>query len=470
MTSNSIITRIAPSPTGALHVGTARTALFNYLFTRHHHGTFILRIEDTDLERSDKKFEKDILEGLEWLGISWDGDMVRQSDRIEIYRAYLKKMWDMGKIFFCPHSEEVLEQERADQRAREALPLHQCDARNAALPIAESGGVVRFKNNGDDCIVFHDEIRGDLSFDPTLIGDFSVAKNFSTPLYNFAVVVDDEEMAISHVIRGEDHIANTPKQILIQQALGFRLPHYAHLPLILGTDRSKLSKRHGATSIQEYQKLGYLPEALCNFLALLGWNPGTEQELFSLEELVPLFSLERIQKSGAVFDSVKLDWMNGEYIRKKSPAELQKLAMPYLGDFFQNQNIEKILLLEQPRLKRLDELSNRIDYFFEEPHYDPMLLRWKTMNKQAIRASLQRSKKVIGAMPENNFSMQNLQTALLAEAEAEGDRGALLWPLRVALSGKKASPGPFEIANILGKKKTLARIEAAEMLCDTIKE
>ena len=362
-------TRMAPSPTGFLHVGTARTAIFNFLYARHMGGEFILRIEDTDVGRSEKHFEEDIVDGLKWLGIDWDGEITRQSERIDIYEKYIKKLLDEDKAFYCPHSEEELERERKSQLWDKKSPRHVCDARDKKA----NTGLIRFKNDAFEDITFTDEIRGELSFDPQLLGDFSLAKDLRTPLYNFAVVVDDATMEISHVIRGEDHISNTPKQILLENALGFSRPVFAHLPLILGSDRSKLSKRHGATSLTEYKHVGYLPEAFFNFMAILGWNPGGEQEIFSKEELIKIFSLERVQKAGAIFDITKLDWMNGEYIRGKSPKEisecLKEAGISFGSRASKSEYLEKVIVLEQPRLKKLSELPEKTDYFFKEPEY-----------------------------------------------------------------------------------------------------
>lgn len=462
-------TRIAPSPTGALHVGTARTALFNYLFSKHEKGAFLLRIEDTDLERSDKKYERDIIEGLRWLGIEWDGEITRQSERLDIYEKYLNKLLESGNAFYCQHSEEELETERKAQAESKMSPKHICDARDQKL----KDGIIRFKNTTTESVIFRDEIRGEISFNPKLLGDFSLAKNTRTPLYNFAVVVDDAEMEISHVIRGEDHIPNTPKQILLQDSLGFPRPKYAHLPLILGQDRSKLSKRHGATSVNEYRDAGYLPEALFNFMALLGWRPGGAgegNEIYSREELVKTFSLEKIQKAGAIFDIQKLDWMNGHYIRSKSVEELTTLVMPFLEKAklleveppvggSTSIDLKKVIGLEQPRLKKLSELPEKVDYFFKKPEYDASLLKWKNMTNDEIKKALEKSKQIISNF-QFAISKQEMEKIFLA-AIGKGDKGELLWPLRVALSGKKASPGPFEIMEILGQKTSILRVNAA---------
>ncbi|OGF61159.1 glutamate--tRNA ligase [Candidatus Giovannonibacteria bacterium RIFCSPHIGHO2_01_FULL_45_33] len=452
-------TRMAPSPTGFLHVGTARTAIFNFLYARHMGGEFILRIEDTDVGRSEKHFEEDIVDGLKWLGIDWDGEITRQSERIDIYEKYIKKLLDEDKAFYCPHSEEELERERKSQLWDKKSPRHVCDARDKKA----NTGLIRFKNDAFEDITFTDEIRGELSFDPQLLGDFSLAKDLRTPLYNFAVVVDDATMEISHVIRGEDHISNTPKQILLENALGFSRPVFAHLPLILGSDRSKLSKRHGATSLTEYKHVGYLPEAFFNFMAILGWNPGGEQEIFSKEELIKIFSLERVQKAGAIFDITKLDWMNGEYIRGKSPKEisecLKEAGISFGSRASKSEYLEKVIVLEQPRLKKLSELPEKTDYFFKEPEYDVALLKWKQMNNNQIKFSLETAKEMLQAVSEKSFNKENLEKMFLEKAGK--DRGELLWPLRVALSGKKASPSPFEIMEILGREESIKRVQGA---------
>ncbi len=472
----AIRTRIAPSPTGPLHIGTARTALFNFLFARKQGGAFVLRIEDTDIERSDTKYEKDIFDGLKWLGVKADEcpkeggayGPYRQSERITSYQPYLEQLLASGQAYYCPHTEGELEAEKKNLMAGGRNSVHVCLYRDGgAVPTA--GSIIRFKTPAGRTLEFNDLIRGDISFGSDLVGDFSIAKDLTTPLYNFAVVIDDHEMKISHVIRGEDHISNTPKQMLLAEALGFGLPLFAHLPLILGIDRSKLSKRHSATSVREFREQGYLAEALVNFMALLGWNPGGERELFSLDELINEFDLGHVQKAGAVFNTEKLDWMNGEYIRKRSSSELRELAMPYLEGFLKNANagsgvppedIEKIILLEQPRLKKLSDIGEKVEYFFREPDYPFELLRWKDMPDQKVRTSLERSKKLIEGMTPGDFTPEKLQNNFLLAIGA-GDKGVLLWPLRVALTGRKASPGPFEILAILGNDEGRRRIERA---------
>jgi len=467
MTKESKIrVRIAPSPTGPLHIGTARTALFNYLFTKKHKGDFILRIEDTDKKRSKKKYEEDILNSLEWLGLKWD-ELYKQSKRIKVYKNYLKKLLDEGKAY--------------------------------------KKDIIWFKNPFRK-IVFNDLIRGRVEVDSAVFGDFSLAKSLKEPLYNLAAVVDDYEMKISHVIRGEDHISNTPKQILIYEALGWPSPQFAHLPLILGPDKSKLSKRHGAVSIGEYKEKGYLPEALTNFMALLGWSAqggsavggnSKHEDIFTLEELIKEFSLEKIQKGGAIFNINKLNWFNGNYIRQKSLNDLAILCIPYLvieglvkpvfaskqyppayGGYTLEQKyiipptkeeiscdkLKKIIGLEQERMKKLSEIGGMVEFFFKEPKYKASLLKWRDMKKAEIINSLNKLEEILSDLKTGDFKRDKLNKILMAEAEKIGDRGKLLWPLRVAMTGREKSPGPFEIAEILGKEKTLKRIKYAQKL------
>lgn len=500
-------TRFAPSPTGFLHVGTARTALFNFLFTKKNQGSFVLRIEDTDKERSRPEYEKDVVESLKWLGIEWNEgpDMegpfgpYRQSERKEIYKKYLKKLLDEEKAYYCFCSEEELEAERqyqlsigeAPRYSRKCAGLDKATVKKCLKEGKKS--VIRFKLDGRK-VGFEDLIKGALEFDTSLMGDLVIAKDLDSPLYNFAVVVDDFEMKISHIIRGEDLLPNTPRQILLQEALGFNPLKYAHLPLILGKDRSKLSKRHGAVSISEYKKEGYLPETMVNFIAFLGWNPGTEKEIYSMNALIKEFSIERVQKRGAIFNVKKLDSLNGFYIRQRKTEKLTEFCIPYLMEkgfivpqagqeeflIAQNYNIpatgegitfeklQKIIGIYQERMKKLSEIIDLTHYFFEgKLSYDKELLKWGEMGDRETDKSLDTSQKILSKIKEVNFTKENLESRLLEEAEkiGKGDRGVLLWPLRAALTGEKASAGPFEVAEILGKEKTLKRIkEARELL------
>jgi len=494
-------TRLAPSPTGFLHIGTARAALFNYLFAQKYQGRFVLRIEDTDKERSKPEYEKDIMDGLKWLGIDWQegpdigGDFgpYRQSERTDIYQPYLKKLLKEDKAYHCFCSSEELEDLRQYQMSIGEVPKYSGKCADLSKTevkkcLAEKKkSVIRLRVKPKK-VIFDDLIRGKVEFDAGLLGDIVIAKDDSEPLYNFAVVVDDFEMKISHVIRGEDHISNTPKQILLQEALGLPAVKYAHLPLILGPDRSKLSKRHGAVSVLEYKKEGYLPEAIVNFMAFLGWNPGTDKEIYSIHGLVKDFSLDGVQKGGAVFNMKRLDFLNGFYIRQKGTDKLTELCLPYLmekgliapvigesgfpekyvavesREEVSFEMLKKIISINQERMKKISEISELTSFFFKEKlNYDKELLRWVEMENREVAASLDRTYKVLSKIDEQDFTEKNLEEILLEEAQkfGRGDRGKLLWPLRVALSGQKASTGPFEIADILGKEKVLARIKEA---------
>lgn len=452
--------RIAPSPTGYLHVGTARVALFNFLFARQKEGVFILRLEDTDRERSKLEFEEKIYEALDWLGLTPDEGPkqggphapYRQSERVGEYRSSLEKLLGEGHAFYCPHPSE-----------EGAYTIHWCEFRDGG----SDTGIIRFKTPRSRAISFEDGIRGTVTIDTDTIGDFSLAKNLNEALYNLAAVVDDIGMEITHVFRGEDHITNTPKQILLHEAFGCHPPQFLHQPLLLGPDRSKLSKRHGATSVAEFREQGYLPEALINFLALLGWNPGTDQEIFSLKELIEVFSLERVHKAGAIFDFQKLEWMNSQYIRKLSISELTDRLLPFLEKSgisaagMPRDQLERIVMLEQPRLVRLSEIGERTRFFFESPRHETELLRWKGMSDRELLESLQFSEKILSTI--SSTSRDEIERIFLGEI-GEGDKGKILWPLRVALTGQKTSPGPFDIASILGKEEVLRRIGNARSI------
>jgi glutamyl-tRNA synthetase len=485
--------RFAPAPTGFLHVGSARTALFNYLFAKKYQGIFILRVEDTDKKRYSSKFEKDILKYLKWLGIEWDEgpDIAgkygpyRQSERTEIYTKYLEKLLNEDRAYYCFCSQEELDAQRQYQMSIGELPYYYSGkcvnlSKETVKNYLAQGklSTIRLRTVSKK-VNFQDLIRGEIEFDTSLIGDTIIAKNLLTPLYNFVVVIDDFEMNISHIIRGEEHISNTPKQILLQEALNLPRPIYAHLPLILAPDRTKLSKRHGATSVAEYKRQGYLPEALINFIALLGWNPGTEREIYSIASLKKEFSLERTQKGSAIFNIKKLDYLNGFYIRQKSIEKLTKLCIPYLikanlitkvGESLKIketdkevslEKLEKIISIYQERLKKMSEISDLTDFFFKDKlNYNKDLLRWKKMSDREIKKTLLTSERLLIKM-KLAWARENLEKVLMSEAERMGDRGNLLWPFRVALTGKEASASPFEIAEILGKEETIRRIKQA---------
>jgi len=436
-----IITRFPPSPTGFLHIGNARTALFNYLFAKNQGGEMVLRIEDTDKERSKPEYEKDILDGLNWLGIKHDNAQVlRQSERVEIYKKYLQKLIDSGAAYISKENSSVNSGQEKERREE----------------------VIRFKNPNKK-VNFNDLIRGSVTFDTSDLGDFVVARSLEEPVYHLTVVVDDNEMGITHVIRGEDHISNTPRQILILEALGFERPKYAHIPLILAPDRSKLGSRHGAVSVSDYQK-DYLPGAMVNYLALLGWNPGNEKEIFNMDELVNEFSLEKVVKGGAIFNIEKLDWVNKKHLEKLSNDEFMEIAMDYFSNEIRNlPNFISILLLVRERINKIsdiEKLSNdgEFDFYIKEPEYEALKLVWKDENKEDAIKNL---KKVVSILEKlENFSYDDVKKVVQPLADEIG-RGAILHPMRFALSGKDRSPDPFTIAGILGKEQTIIRLNKA---------
>ncbi len=439
MSNKPVITRFPPSPTGFLHIGGVRTALFNYLFAAHNGGSMMLRFEDTDRERSKQEFEQDIYEGLRWLGIPYTmPEIARQSERTEVYKKYFTKFVEEGIAYEAEESKD-----------------------------APGKHVVRFKNPNKS-ITFTDLIRGEVTVDTADLGDFVIARSMNEPLYHLAVVIDDFEMGVTHVIRGEDHISNTPRQILMLEALGFPRPVYAHMPLILASDKTKLSKRHGAVSVNEYRSLGYLPEALLNYLALLGWNPGTEQELFTLDELVAAFSFDNVQKSGAVFDIVKLTWINGAFLKRLSTLEYEmrlkefleshkEKAPDYLIDIIPELQMRAQTLGEAAELLRLGEFA------FMEPDITVdtlLLLQGAKAEVDVVKTNLQKVSELLKALSDEEFTAEKVKEVVFPYATEVG-RAGILWPLRTALSGREKSPDPFTLAGLIGKAKTLERIENA---------
>ena len=434
--------RLAPSPTGFLHVGTAQSALYNWLFAKKNSGEFLLRIEDTDKERSTKGYEQSTLEALEWLDLKWDGDVVHQSERTANYRRALEKLLAEKKAFYCGHTKEELEAEQKRQAELKEPPRHICDHKTKGL----KAGIIRLANDAERTINFNDQIRGPIEFNARLLGDFSIAKSLDEPLYNFAVVIDDIDMEITHVIRGEDHISNTPKQILIYEALGLKPPTFAHLPLILAPDRSKLSKRHGAVAVVDY-KNDYLPSALINFLGCLGYT--FSKEIISLEEMVGEFELDKVHKAGAVFDIKKLNWYNAQYIKKLSPNEFKKLTGLEVSD------VGVALITE--RLEKLTD-TQAFTYLWMEPTYSKELLLWKESDFGQVKASLVAS---LGVLKDVEMTREAILAKLERLSGELGNKGLVFWPLRVALSGKEKSPDPVDIALALGKGETLKRMQKA---------
>ena len=477
--NQNIRVRFPPSPTGFLHVGNARTALFNYLFAKKYGGKFVLRIEDTDIERSKKEFEEDIIVGLKWLGIEWDEGVgadgphapYHQSERTEIYKKYLNRLIENGGAYYCFCTADELEAQKNYLMSQSLPPKYsgKCASikKETALERVAKGDphIIRLKVP-EKKVVFEDLIKGKIEFDSSLMGDIPIAKDIDSPLYNFAVAVDDEEMKITHVIRGEDHISNTPKQIIIQEMLGFNTPIYGHLPLLLGMDKSKLSKRHGALSVTDYKKMGYLPTALVNFIAMLGWNPGSDHELFSLADLEKEFDIKKVNTSGAVFNVQKLDWFNVQYIKQTPSDELARMCLPYLREVgFTDEKtdmkwIEKIVTLEKERIKKLSDIAPLVDFFFVLPDYPAELLVWAKSDKPKILANLKESQKELENLPADQFSADNIKN-IFSKIAAQSSNGEVYWPVRVALSGKAASLGPLEIADALGKEKTMERVARA---------
>lgn len=453
-----IITRFPPSPTGYLHIGSARTALFNYLFAKQNNGQMLFRLEDTDRMRSKKEFEDNILESLKYLGLDYDGPIHRQSERTEIYKKYLEKMIKEGNAYISKEKVEV-----GDTNQPTDWPVQ------SEMNGQRRSEVIRFKNPNIK-ISFTDIIRGQIEFETTELGDFVIAKSLDEPLYHLAMVVDDFEAGVTHIIRGEDGISNTPRQILIQEALGAPRPVYAHLPLILASDRSKMSKRHGAVSIDEYRKKGYLPSAILNYLALLGWNPGTEQEIFSLNELIKKFDLSNVQKGGAIFDIEKLNWINKAHIKLLTdknfkakvleflPAETKKMAIA------NNEMFDKILPIIKERIEKFEDVvkmaeAGDLDYYFTQPKYERENLLWK--DDHSMEDVEKHLLKIIEFLEEiKEFAEQEIKKSIWDYATEKG-RGSVLWPMRYALSGKAQSPDPFVLAEILGKEETIKRLNYA---------
>jgi len=431
---DQVVVRFPPSPTGLLHIGGVRTALYNWLYARQSGGKFLLRIEDTDKERSKEEFEDNIFDSLKWLGLNYDGEVLKQSERTEIYKEKIQELIKRGAAY--------LAEESNTEKYGGSTSVNR---------------VVRFKNPGGK-IKFQDLIRGEVEMKVGDLNDFIIAKNVDEPLYHLTVVVDDTESGITHVIRGEDHISNTPRQILILEALGGKRPIYAHLPLVLAGDKSKLSKRkHGETvSLNYYREKGYLPEAILNFVALVGWNPGTDKEIFTLDELVKEFDLTKVQKKGGILNIEKLDWVNKGHILSSSimeqifnlKAQISKTKFANHAKAGNEEFLKRFLKNILERIHRWGEIgewleAGEFDYLFNEPTLDLARLPWKKQTLEDVKEKLQ---KII----ENPEKIMEL-------AEREG-KGEVLWPLRYSLSGREKSPDPFTLLDILGVEESKKRI------------
>ena len=473
----------APSPTGYPHVGNIRTALFNWLFARHHGGSFIVRIEDTDVTRKVKGAVKAILDGLRWLGLDWDeGPEVGgkyapyiQSQRLEIYRELAERLVAQGDAYYCYCSPQRLEEMRAEQIKCKQPPGYDRYCRNLSQEERakkEAEGitpVVRFKTPLEGQTRFNDLIYGDVVFEHNTIDDFVLLKSDGYPTYHLANVVDDHAMEISHVIRAEEWISSTPRHLLLYRAFGFEPPQFIHHPMILGPDRAKLSKRHGAVSILEYREQGYLPEAMVNFLALLGWSLDDRTEIISRQELIDNFSLERIGKTGAIFNREKLDWMNGVYIRSLTADEFFEAVEPYLMTdisagkalISSEEYVRDILPLVQERARTLAEVTELAQFFFvDELDYEPSLLIGENMNHQSAIQALTVAKQRLSQVQA--FDANSLEGVLRPLAVELGLKtGQLFGMLRVAVTGRTAAPPLFQTMAVLGKERCLKRIEAA---------
>jgi len=477
--------RMAPSPTGPLHIGTARTSLYNFLTARHSGGTYALRIEDTDAARNTVEFERDIIDNLHWLGISWDeGPLVaggedigpytpyRQSQRMELYVREADRLLAAGGAYRCWCTIEELEAVRTAQEAAKEPPrynrrcLNLTDAERAAFEAEGRPSVIRFKVEPEK-VSFDDLVRGEVEFDNALLGDFVIVRADGSPLYHFVVVVDDEAMEISHVIRGEDHLSNTPKHIALIRALGYREPRFGHIPLILNTDRTKMSKRKSQTSVTAYREQGYLPEAFVNFLAFLGWSPGTEEEIFSLDELAARFEIAKVHKGGAIFDHDRLDHLNGVYIRAMTDEQLALRLRDWVPGAVTDADLVRMVPIIKERLVRLGDVVELLGFVWETDEvvsswYAPEVLHPKRGGPVEARAALDGAREVVTSLDEADFSAELLEQRCREAAEAAGMKaGDFFSPIRVAATGRTVSPPLFASLELLGRDRALARIDAA---------
>ena len=494
----TVRTRFAPSPTGFVHIGSLRTALFAFLFARHNKGELILRIEDTDQNRKVEGAVENLIKVMRTVGIEFDeGFYLKedgsvgergefgpylQSKRLDIYHKHTEQLVAEGKAYYCFCSEARLDELRKEQTALKKPPMYDRHCRNLSAAdvkknleeFSASGKkpVVRFATPLDGQTIIEDLIYGRIVYENKILDDQVLLKSDGFPTYHLAVVVDDHYMQMSHVIRGEEWIPSTPKHLLLYQAFGWQPPKFAHLPLTLNPDKSKLSKRQGDVAVEDFLKNGYLPEALVNFVAFLGWNPKTEQEIFSMPELIEQFDLGKINKAAPIFDTNKLDWINSHYIRALHPEALLSAAKPiweekniavenYSEDF-----LNAVLNLEKERLKKLSQLGEGTGYYFAQPEYDPGLLVWKKSDAADAQAKLKKLREFFDQLDDKEFSRDILETKLKTFIAENGfDNGSVLWPLRVALSGLEKSPGPFDLLAVLylghGKNGILERINAA---------
>ncbi|MCL5782144.1 MAG: glutamate--tRNA ligase [Patescibacteria group bacterium] len=446
----NVVTRFAPSPTGKFHAGSYRTALFSWIYAKQNNGKFILRIEDTDKERSKKEYEENIIDSLKWLGLDYDS-FYRQSERTDIYAGYIKKLIDSGHAYIS--DENIADSTNAD---KSGLRSH----------------VIRFRN--PKCkIAFDDIVRGHIEFDTTELGDFVIAKDMNEPVFHLTNVIDDHDMGITHIIRGEDHISNTPRQILLYRAIGAEIPQFAHIPLLLAKDRSKLSKRNGAIPVSDYRDRGYIREAIINYMALLGWHPADDREILSIDEVIGQFSLDRVQKGGAIFDDEKLSWFNRQYMARLSDEDFISDAKPFLPDSMNGMQdlLKRALSTIRSKVSSFAEIAGLFDnsadlsFTITVPKYNVNSLLWsKNPDKKLALKHLEFSLNAIQGIED--FTMDNIKNAIWPYAEANG-KGDVLWPLRYAITGQNKSPDPFTSAYIVGKNEAIKRIKkACELLAN----
>jgi len=456
----SVVVRFAPSPTGNLHIGGARTAIFNYLYARSTGGKFYLRIEDTDIERSKKEYEEEIIHSMKWLGMEYDGELTYQTQRMDIYKTYIKKLLDSGYAYYCNCTKEELEAEREKAIAEKKSSTdynRKCREQNL------NQGVVRFKTPLDGATVIHDLVLGDITIQNKEIEDFVIARSDGTPTYNFTVVVDDAEMAITHVIRGDDHVNNTPKQLMIFKALGLTPPNYAHVPMILGADKKKLSKRHGSTAVSQYRQAGYLPEALFNYLVRLSWSHG-DDEIFTIDKLKTIFSLDTISNSSAVLNLEKLDWLNGHYIRECSSDRITKILIEdgfvpseYI-DFIKSEEAQKMMPIVKERAKHLTEIFDSIKFIFGDYPEISLEMKTKCLLPELKPAILELAEKLEAC--SNIADHAQVEILFKEVLEKHNIKMKIFAPaIRTLLTGLEKSPGIFELLGAMDKNKIIKRLK-----------
>jgi len=462
--SVAIKVRFAPSPTGFLHIGGVRTALFNWLFAKNHGGKFVLRIEDTDLSRSTEESIEEILESMRWLGLDWDEGPFRQTERQEIYSKKVEQLLSAGKAYHCYCTPEELDRKRSEAQKSGNKPKYDGTCRELSDSPEGAPSVVRFKAPIEGTVVVEDLLRGKVIFDIAELDDLILQRTDGTPTYNFVVVVDDSEMDITHVIRGDDHLSNTPRQCLLYDALDYPRPKFTHISMILGQDKSRLSKRHGATSALVYRDMGYLPDAMINYLARLGWSHG-DQEIFSREELIKYFSFDSVHTSAAVFDADKLSWLNEHYIKSTPPEELVPHLEPHLiktgvlekDHGLSLQEIARVIPCLNERAKTLVEMAEKSAFFFKKEVEFDEKARSKFLTEEA-RPLLE--KMIAGFSTLDDFSAESIESLFKKIVEEEGMKlGKLAQPVRVALTGTTVSPGIYDVILLLGKEETLKRLQ-----------